>query len=303
MSRRKLFNQSGSVLIASLWAVSVLSVYVSGVAFQAGQQAVLLKRENSHFQSRVDALSAVNLAGQLIYEDESPKEDHAEDVWYGKVELPDPWKTRVELFVTPEESRIDLNKASENLLRTLFETIDSEVTALNGESQDFAEGVLKLRGEREIVSLEELYLIEDIDKRDLEVLRPFITVYTKFSGFNINTVDPVVLKAFIQSLPGDDYAKEDLLEAIMQMREGSRSVIGNPYFLNLELDPYLFLEKLELTPTVTMVYLMTQLSPYLSVDARTWRLKIKTESDRYIETVIQENELEQNFSILSWREY
>lgn len=295
--------ERGSVLIASLWAVSALTVFVSSVAFQAGQQAVLLKREQSAFQARIDFTNALNLAAKQILEDEVPEADSMEDEWFGDISLPEPWKNTISVHVSVESSRIDINKASETLLKNLFQTVAEADGQFKGKGSDFAEEILKMRADKKIASIEELFLAEEIYPEDLEKLRPYITVYTEFSGIHINCAETLVLEAFIKTLPADEYAEADLIDAILEFRKAAQTDGISPFFTQAELDPYLFLSKLKLTPTVTMVFLVNQLAPYLTVDARIWRIDIDSATGRKAETVIRENYINQNFDTLTWREY
>jgi len=296
-------NQNGSVLIASLWAVSIFSVFLSSVAFQSGQQAMLLKRETQNFESRTDYLSAVHYFARLVLEDAEPESDSPLDKWYGKVKLPEPWDKKITLEVSDEEARIDLNMAPQELLRGLFEAVTEKTGELKGDAEDFADEVLKLRDEGRLLSIEELFLGEDIEKSDLEVLRPYITVSTGFGGINVNTADPLVLSVFIHSLPGDDFAKEELIRRILDYRASGETGDAPGVFSSLELEPDFFMQKLKLSTSVPNVQVVNQLILYIKADTRTWRLAMTSSSGRTARTVIREKVSGANFEVLSWQEY
>ncbi len=293
----------GSVLIASLWTLSVFSIFISSVAFQAGQQAVLLKRETQNFESRAEFMTAVNLLGQMILEDAAPAEDSPLDDWYGKVKSPDFEDRHMTVTVQDEESRIDINKAPQALLESLFKTVNDSGANLKGEAKDFSKAILKLRGDGKILSLEELYLLEDVEAEDIEKLRPYMTVYTEFPGLNINTADMLVLEAFIQSLPASDFSKKDLVEALKKYRNTVDASGQKGVFLNEELASDFFLQKLHLTSNVSMVQMASQLLPYMTTDSRSWHLTMVSSSGRTAETVLREKNTNMNFEILTWREY
>lgn len=292
-------GQKGSVLIASLWAASFLSVFVSNVVFQSAQQAMILKREQNDFQARVDFLSTLHWVGHLIQQDDNPESDSPGDAWYGTIELPETWNARVKVTVSDEGSRIDLNTASPRLLEQLFEFVNEEVHGLEGKAHEFSAAVLELRGAEKILSFEELYLIEDIEKENLEILRPFLSAYTGQHGVNINTADLFVLKTVIFALAGDYFAKNDLINAIADFR-GQAGV--NAYFLAEELNVDLFLAKLKLSPTVHQITLANQLLPLLTADTRIWRIHFDAVSGKRAECVIRENFMEGNFKVVHWRD-
>ena len=299
----RLSKTRGSILIASLWTLSVFSIFVSSVAYQAGQQAVLLKRETQNFESRAEFLTALNLLGQIILEDPAPGEDSPADKWYGKVASPDLEDRHMLLTVRDEESRIDINKASQLLLETLFKAVSDSGTPLKGEAKDFSKAILKLRGKGKILSLEELYLLEDVEAADIERLRPYITVYTQFPGLNINSADLLALNAFIESLPASDFSKRDLMEALKKFRNTPDAAGQKGIFLSDELAPDFFLQKLHLTSNVSMVQMASQLLPYMTTDSRHWHLIMTSSSGRSAETVIRLTNTNENFEILNWREY
>lgn len=294
-------GEKGSVLIASLCAVSVFAVFISGLASQAGPQAELLKRETSAFEGRADFLSGMQAAGHAILGDTDAAMDSPADEWYGEIEVPAPWGARLTVKVEDEEARIDINKAPGILLETIFEKIDEE-TKLKGEAEDFKDALLERRGEGALLSLEELLLLEDIEKEDLEALRPYLTVHTGMSGVNINTAPPVVLEAFIEALPGDAFAKENLLEAILDLRSHAGTEPFRAFFTAEELDPEVFMAKLRVTPSVQMVQIVQQLTARVTADAKTWRVTLRSEKGRTAEAVIAENSALGNFRTLSWRE-
>lgn len=295
-------NHKGSILIASLWTLSVFSVFVSGVGFQAAQQAMLLKREQGDFQSRADFVSALNLFGQKLLEDKDPGTDSPLDSWYGEVTLPEPWSERVKLVAGVEESRFDLNKVSQALLENLYSALQERGEDLKGEADEFAEEIIAIRTKAEILSLEELYLNENIERTDIEILRPYLTVYTKAAWINVNTADDFVLDVLIRSLPGDDFAKQELLRVLLEYRKGSPEALEPGVFTSEELTPDFFMEKLGLTGSVQNTQLVQHFLGAVVTDSLTWNLAMRSESGREAFAVIRDLGLGGKFETVSWRE-
>lgn len=300
--RKSAGNHKGSILIASLWTLSVFSVFVSGVGFQAAQQAMLLKREQGDFQSRADFVSALNLLGQKILEDKDPGTDSPLDSWYGEVTLPEPWSDRVKLVVGDEESRFDLNKVSQVLLENLYSSLQERGENLKGEADDFAEEIIAMRTDKEFLSLEELYLSQNIEKTDVEILRPYLTIYTKAAWINLNTADDFLLDVLIRSLPGDDFAKQELLRVLLEYRKGSAETQEPGIFTAEEMMPEFFMQKLGLTGSVQNAQLVQHFLGAVVTDSLTWNLLLKSESGREAFAVIRDPGLGGKFEIVSWRE-
>jgi len=295
-------NHKGSILIASLWTLSVFSVFVSGVGFQAAQQAMLLKREQGDFQSRIDFVSALNLLTQKLLEDKDPGADSPLDSWYGEVKLPEPWNERVKLVVGDEESRFDLNKVPQTLLENLYGALLKRGDGLKGDAEDFAEEVIALRTKAEFLSLEELYLSENIERTDVEILRPYLTIHTKAPWINVNTADDFVLEVLIRSLPGDDLAKQELLRVLLEYRKGTTEGGESGVFSAEEMTPEFFMQKLELTGSVQNTQLVQHFLGAVVTDSLSWNLAMTSESGREAFAVIRDLGTGGKFEIAAWRE-
>lgn len=296
------FSVRGSVLIASLWALSVLSVFVTRLAFEGAQHALLMKRELSNLEAKADFLSGIHLASQAIFSDPDPHTDSLLDPWQGTLPLPSPWKEKLSIRLEDEESKLHLNFASEALLRAFLKGYEEEGNSLKGERKDFVKAILKRRAKDRIVSLEELYLLEGIEKEDLEKLRPFVTVYPELPQMNLNTIGPVLLESLIESLPGgDDRAKDELQRKLLEHRKKVKEGEASP-FQSEELDPNPFLQKLKLSPSVPMISLVNQFLSLLSSDSRTYRLQMKSSSGKEAEAVLKERAEGLGMEVVSWHE-
>ena len=65
----------GSVLIASLWALSIFSVLMTSLTFEGFQHTVLMKRELNELRSKAEFQSALALFTQTLFTDPKPHED------------------------------------------------------------------------------------------------------------------------------------------------------------------------------------------------------------------------------------
>jgi hypothetical protein len=278
-------KEQGSILIASLWALSLFSILVANVGFQGGQHALLMKRELEGFDKKAHFYNTLYSAGQSITQDPEPHEDSPLDSWYGEI--------------TDEESRLNINFAERPWLEAFLKLFEKK-TSLKGETKDFIKALLKKRAKGRLLSLEELYLMEGIEKEDVEKLRPFLTVYPELPQVNINTVDPLVLESLIESLPGDSFAKKELFRRIKEHREKIDKDSLLP-FRSDELEPPLFMSKLKLTPNLQMVSIVQRLVPFLTTDSRTYWIRMKTETGA-AEAVFKERVTEPGIEVLSWHE-
>lgn len=292
----------GSVLIASLWTLSVFTVFVSGIGFQASQQAVLLKKEQSEFESRTDFVSALNLLGHEVENDQDPGTDSMEDSWYGRVALPQPWDERLEVDVTDEESLLDLNYVPQAVLEKLFENLQVSGVPLIGDAEDFAEAVIERRSDLEFVSIDELYLDDRFEPGNIPLLRPYLTVHVGAYGVNLNTAALPVLEAVVMGLSGDDYAKQGLFSALKNFREKPRAEGGRPCFGPEDLSPEPFLSLLELSGTPQNLHLAQQFLRAAVTDSRAWRVRMKSGSGLSAEGIVREQGVTGKLRVVSWRE-
>ncbi|MCM8776027.1 MAG: general secretion pathway protein GspK, partial [Candidatus Omnitrophica bacterium] len=235
--------------------ISIFSVIVVKLCFQSRQVILLQDRGIAEFENKVDFISGLYLAESVILEDPYPHEDSLQDIWYGRMNLEDAWEERISILISDEESKLDLNAVSEGILKKFLELYGDEVRPLKTDGKDWIKEVMKLRQKERIGSFEELYLLEDIPFEDLEGLRSFLTVYSGFGEINLNTAHPLVLKAVVGSLVGDDFAKKDLYSKMMGFRSDKNKDLRSFQeheihdFRREDLAPELFMAKLRLNKT------------------------------------------------------
>lgn len=293
-------NEKGSVLIVSMWILMIFLILLVSLGFHASQEVLLMKREKENVQAKLDFVSSLTKVFELLSTDPDPHRDSPEDAWYGTLTLKQPWAKRVSIEVKDEESKINLNTAGETLLREFFKKISQE-TALKEEEEAFTKAILKQRAKNRIASFEELYLMEDIDPKNLEKLRPYFTVYPEAPQMNLNTASPLILNALIQSLPGDDFAKEELEKKILEYR-GDKDGRISKSFSSESLSPNALMQLLSLDNRTQMVQLVNALLPNVTTDSQTFEIHLKHASGKKAEAVMSFKNSSLVPEILSWHE-
>ena len=235
-------KRRGSIFILFLWVLLLLSLFAMSVGFRTRLAVKIAGYETKRFGMSQDFLTAVNLARFFIDSDEEPTIDFKEDTWYG---IPKEFSgmdfaKRFELEISDEESKVDLNKVSPAFLVKFFEVLKRHDIVLKMDPEDLAASIAAWRGmgsmagksavdlshkPKPFESVEELRLIKGITQKDVEMLRPFFTVYSSRNSmgirFNLNTVHPYILEALILSLRsiGGETLKRELFERIERVRQ------------------------------------------------------------------------------------
>ena len=223
-------SRTGSLLIITLWLVTILSVLAIAVARYLSVEVRLTKHRLASEEALALARSGVYLAMQRLTQDGQPKPD-------GKVydSLGDAWAAdqeisqdggQVTMHITDEERRLDLNTISEPVLTRLLDHVAG--------SPDLARPILDdldpddegpVMGEppyypknAPMAALEELVEIPRV-RAVFMALRPFLTIAPGSAApptVNINTAgrevlvalgaDPAVVDALMAARPGADQA-------------------------------------------------------------------------------------------------
>lgn len=268
----------GSVLILSLWSAGFLAWSLLSLVSQFQMRLPEAKRERDACLGHLNLVSGMNYEAFLLARDEDPYNDDPDESLRGEVDLPEEWRGVFSLRVEDEESKINLNAAGEKLLVELVKTLGDAGICFETEGKELSKKIIEAREKkksRQFEFLEDLLRIEDLPEADLLALKTYVTVSSAVSVFpsvNVNTAQEPVLKALLASLPGDEFRKNELLSKILEQRQ--RPEKEKPFFVKEELDPKLFISKLELTPTAEMLSLVNVLVPYLLTDSQTFRLEI-----------------------------
>ena len=245
----------------------------------------MMKRDLDDFKVRLDFASALNQMAAKIKGDPYPHEDSPEDLWFGTVQLDKPFQKRVTVHAEDEESKLNLNQAPEGLLSAFFKQFEDSVGPLKGSRRDYVKGISKRRSPKRIQSLEDLLLMEDFETEDLEALRPYMTVYPESPLVNINTANPLILKSLLNFLSGDTGAKQIFLGRLeeacsLDQEKISKETRRGCFFRSRDLMPELFAEKLKLPKTPVMLSLVQEFLSQVTMDSETFRVSIKTVSNR-----------------------
>jgi type II secretory pathway component PulK len=220
-----------------------------------------------------------------------PHEDSASDAWFGKITLPKNFSDRMEIRIVDEESKFNLNAIPEGLLSAFFKVLEEEVSPLRGSYKDYVKEISKRQTGKRMESLEELLLMEGFYPPDLELLRPFLTVYSDSSLVNLNTAGPVILKALLNYLSGDYSAKQILLERLKQGALSSDDLLQET-----------IAEKLKLPRTPGMMALVQTFLGMITIDSETFQMEIRLLNGRCATTVFRYRPGQVRPEILRWYE-
>lgn len=290
----------GSILIFSLWIMILLAMFAASVGFRSRLGIRLSAFQNSAQASHFQFQSMINLASFLIAKDEDPLSDSGQDPWYGNPKEFENfgYASDYTLKIEDEESKLNLNKSTEVILQNFLKVLSEHDVKLKTKSSDLIGSVITWRGGSSIQgkaavgfqhkrapfeTVDELRLIQHIDSGDVELLRPYLTVYGRPFDFslkvNVNTVHDWILEAVIQSLSGGDSQKTLLLNQIQLYRKGDPNDPKNhpPFtFVAADLAPGTFIQKLKLSNSPEMVAMVSQLMQFLLVDSQFFRVLVVT---------------------------
>lgn len=139
-------------------------------------------------------------------------------------------------------------------------------------------------------SVDELFLIPDLAAGDVNVLRPYFTVYgntnAKEMRVNINTAHPFVLETLVTSIPGASVTKHELWQRLEKFLNPSQDddkeagknekQIFRGEFLNVDA----FIGKLGLSDTPIMHYTAGQFLRFVTADSRYFMVTVRTKRER-----------------------
>ncbi len=289
-------NESGSILIIFLWILVVLGLFSLSVAVRTRLAVKLEGADTKRFQRNSDYFSAVNLARFFIEQDGDPASDGLEDKWRGVPAefLKMDFSKRFKITISDEESKININTASGDLLRNFFTILRKNGVSLQTDPEDLAASILAWRGggaafgkstvgfkhkRAPFESLEELSMIQYVHPEDVRLIMPYLTVYgtdmTQTFRVNINTAHPYILEALVESLNPGAFAGKTLLTRIELFRN-YRGVKGRPQqaFQTMDLDLSGFLTRLDVLPSIEMTNLINMLLRYVVVDSRVFNVDV-----------------------------
>ncbi len=228
--RVALARQSGIALIAVLWLTVMLTVIASGFAFSMHGEAIAARNALSLAQARAAADGAVE---RVAFELTRPR--NLADVWLPDG-TPQTWaegEAKITTWATDESARIDLNFASEALLKGLFQnvggadapTADALVAALedwrdpddlkrpNGaEEADYrAAGKSYKPANASFDTVGELARVLGVTPALMARIADSVTVYSRQAGINPATASRDVLLAIPNMTP-------EIVDAFLKQR-------------------------------------------------------------------------------------
>ncbi len=286
-------HRKGQLLIASLWMFTLFALLAGGLGFRSGLEAKIAFFDRKDLEERLHIESILNAVTYLADGDPVPSVDSLLDEWYNRPAFfqRSPLGEGARVSVEDEESKINLNFASEVLLTALIGRIQVE-QGFETEAEDLVASILAWRGGSSLEggpqidwdqkrlafeSVSELLLIHDITDSDAAVLSKYVTVFAPPGSaalkINLNTASPVVLGALIDSLAGDRLAKDDLLDRIESYRRPEPGRVA--VFEEEHLQPRNFIELLELPKTIQMISLVSQLVLFVTTDSQFFHVHVE----------------------------
>lgn len=245
--------EKGSVLIAVLWLLAMLSIFAIAVSRQASQELTFGQWVRDHVQGRELAKAAVERALYEIRADKFPVFDAFQESWasnrdaFKEVQMPEGKFSAIceqdgekRYGACDEAARINLNKAPEDVLKRLFMAADRDLseekaTAVaqavldwrdpdkdahpqGAESRDYENlPVPHQAANADFQTVEELSMIMGMTPQLFRKVRPFVTVYTD-GKVNFNTASKTVLMALGLS--------DKLADRLLDFRKGADKELG-----------------------------------------------------------------------------
>lgn len=242
----------------SLWIFTLFGLLALSLAFRGRLEIKISAIREAKGSVPYSLLSAVNIAKMKLKADEETSADSPYDKWYGEGAedkkgtaalngLGDPArKLTYFLYIDDEESRLNINTVPAQVLEKFFELLKPELLQkaegkkLLSDTEDLIGGILYWRGgswhkkgektaafykKKPFESLEELFLVPGVKEEDIPILKSYFTVFPRAQEnvpftINLNTVSKPILKAVIQSIPGNSDSQDRIYEQIIAFREG-----------------------------------------------------------------------------------
>lgn len=306
MKRTRRSSPRGAVLIIVLWVLSLLTALGVGLSYRVGLDAKRASAVNGKIQAGALSSAAIQ---RLMFELDKDDQgyDALTDSWSNDANLyngyrletgsytvsfertnPSDPSQRITVYgAQDEESRINVNTASKEMLERLFkwagyspdlaETVldwtdaDGNTRFHGAEAYDYASGDRPyMPSNGKMLMLEELLLVKGIRPEIYEKIAPFLTVYGE-GRVNINTAGPEVLEILGFS--------PELIQKIMRYRRGLDDMEGTE-------DDGVFRSMARVSEDLDMVeaisnadrFTINNLSAVLTVSSRFFRIQAQGKS-------------------------
>ena len=314
-------------MIVALWILLILSVLVVSLSFRGSIEARIARTLYERFVADEQMRSAVYIGMGLIEADEEPLLDTVNDRWKNEdiisTTLANAGCDNVTLTITDEESKLNINGASEEMLTAFFMRAGNE-HLLDGEPEDMAAAVMVFRGigtkkgpaldlqkkGRPFYALEEMCLLPAFKHVTAGQVQEYLTVYPQKGNIpvvNINTAPLNVLAAVMAGTIGDDAVKKELLTAIDEYRHTVTEDGAPVHFSRKDLSAYRLLDTVGLTREVKLVSIAVQFLRYMTINSQYFSLQttLKETPGRSVTAIIGPSTDgaagASSLAILSWR--
>lgn len=307
-SQKNKGDNRGTILILSLWIVILISLLALSIALRTR-----LENKIHDYQRVLGPLPYAPLSDlhrvRLILASDQSKTDSQASVWYGEhltsaLKVLKNTEARAEaarvsegefrVEIHDEQSKMDLNRVPPEVLEPFFKQLESyDRVRLSSRSEDWIGGILYWRGgswirkraksgvyykKAAFESVKELLMIPGIEKQDVKKLEPYFTVFSSELVFkvNINTAPLSVLRAIVESVSGDHFAREKIWDKILELRNSQKtSEAGQPPFFPDDIvTQQAFLQKLMVSTTVQQLDFAARLIPFFTVQSAYFTVKI-----------------------------
>ena len=257
-------KKRGTILITSLWILSILSILAIGIGFRVSIEARLAKYNMDGLKALYLAKAGVTktayrlsrnptAAGDTIYEcgtiftpEEKSDPDKLKSIFSGPLgegAFSVAYKEDGVVYpgASDEERRININTAPENILKNLFAyvgedpTIASDVVQWRSQGPGLDDGYYEglpvpYECKHQMFSApEELLLVKGINKKIFDKIKNYITIFGTPTTFtvNINTAPKAVLSILLMAEAGVDKTSADLYtDQIINCRNGPDGIKG-----------------------------------------------------------------------------
>ena len=204
-------KQNGSVLILSLWILSVLFFGTVTLAFYALGELKASNRSAESFKSGLVFDASVYWVNDLYF-----KEENKRPLWLGNIRVPDQWQKELQIVGEDESSKLNLNLASGKELLYLLEGLKKEGLSLD--SKKTVQDIIAYRSNKPFELVEEIEFLNGVHEADIKIVKPYLTVYSS-DRVNLNTAKDRVIEAVIFSLQdSDEKIKKRIYESILRHR-------------------------------------------------------------------------------------
>lgn len=252
------FNEKGTILIVTIWIMSILSLLAIGIGFRMSLELKLIKFSMNKEKSRYLARAGINkfltelvkdnndydslnekwsigfdeALGKYIFKETALVYNDGENAGFftiGYIFGKDIQNNDVYFYgASDEERRININKASLEVLKMLFPANQMLATFIDnwrgagtspGDEEFYATPERPYTAKhKSFDTVEELLLVRDMTPEIFQGIKDKVTVFGN-GLVNLNTISPEVLKIIFQA--ADPGSAEILTEALINYRRNS----------------------------------------------------------------------------------